>query len=306
MASMDHLIGEATAFASTRGLVVGAAGQAPHLLTHVPFALAPSPVRRGRDRVSGACSRHPAADRARRTDATRSRRARASAGTPVWRPRGAHRSRPPVAPLHLGNVRCSGFLPFISGARPHDPIPRARSAASVDDFTGRLVEIYKRVIARGRPIQPTRLSITRSDYMQDSESGRLLQVELNMIASSFGALSAGVTELHRHMLHRFGEDLVQAGLASERPSAAELDERLPHNQAVHTVVGGLAAAHRHYGDPTFVARSRPPPRAAPAPALMPCCGARAQGQRGVCGAARGAQCGRPARAGVRPLGGPRH
>lgn len=93
--------------------------------------------------------------------------------------------------------------------------------------------------------------------MEDSESGRLLQVELNMIASSFGALSAGVTDLHRHMLRRFGRELAEAGLASGTLSVAELDKRLPSNDAVHTVVGGLAAAHKHYGEPTCVAQLRP-------------------------------------------------
>ena len=51
--------------------------------------------------------------------------------------------------------------------------------------------------------QKARLSVLRSDYMlhdtADGGAARLLQVELNTIAASFGCLSTRVSELHTHL-----------------------------------------------------------------------------------------------------------
>lgn len=68
-----------------------------------------------------------------------------------------------------------------------------------DAFTNRLFQIY---LLHGGPKakQALQLGIHRSDYMLDESSQRLLQVELNTMASSFGCLSARVTQLHHFLL----------------------------------------------------------------------------------------------------------
>ena len=72
-----------------------------------------------------------------------------------------------------------------------------------DAFTGRLLELSKLVQQEGVQ-QQTYLGIHRSDYMLHepqtdvpSDSQRLLQVELNTIASSFGCISTLVSGMHR-------------------------------------------------------------------------------------------------------------
>lgn len=74
------------------------------------------------------------------------------------------------------------------------------------------------------------LAVTRSDYMLHEPTSRMLQVELNTIASSFGCLSTQVSKLHRFMLGR-------AGFQEE-----ELATMLPENNAMDNIVDGLAAA----------------------------------------------------------------
>lgn len=70
-----------------------------------------------------------------------------------------------------------------------------------DAFTGRLLALSRAVQHEGVQ-QQTYLGLHRSDYMlhePPSGSGppRLLQVELNTIASSFGCMSSLVSGMHR-------------------------------------------------------------------------------------------------------------
>lgn len=72
-----------------------------------------------------------------------------------------------------------------------------------DAFTGRLLELSKRVHAEGIQ-QKAYLGIHRSDYMlhepqagNASDSQRLLQVELNTISSSFACISSLMSDQHR-------------------------------------------------------------------------------------------------------------
>ena len=67
--------------------------------------------------------------------------------------------------------------------------------AQNDEFTGRLLSIYKEVVARGIRCSIS-LGLHRSDYMLHAVEGdprQLMQVELNTIAASFGALSSKVS-----------------------------------------------------------------------------------------------------------------
>jgi glutathione synthase len=68
-----------------------------------------------------------------------------------------------------------------------------------DPFTGRLMEIYRKILFDERIKEQPKiiLELHRSDYMLhevDSDPRTFMQVELNTIASSFGALSSKVTE----------------------------------------------------------------------------------------------------------------
>lgn len=154
-----------------------------------------------------------------------------------------------------------------------------------DDFTRRLVEVFLEV--RKQPMeQSVYLGIHRSDYMLDmprEEGGehRMLQVELNTIASSFGCLSDKVSQLHRFLLLRFGEshgllqwfvtkypelgsvaDLLkeitekEAGENSEKEGLAA---RLPINGALQGTPNALAVAAKVYIDQQGDSGSTPRP-----------------------------------------------
>jgi hypothetical protein len=66
----------------------------------------------------------------------------------------------------------------------------------VDEFTARLLEIHEKMKAINKK-EDIRLGLHRSDYMLDSETNSLLQIELNTISSSFPGLGSLVSELHR-------------------------------------------------------------------------------------------------------------
>jgi glutathione synthase len=108
--------------------------------------------------------------------------------------------------------------------------------------------LQREVLASGES-QKIRLGLHRSDYMlhlapqsaaTDAGGGGrggpptlgLLQVELNTIASSFGCLSAKVTNLHKHLLPK-----------SAPPS---LVGTVPDNDAAAGLARGLSFAHREY------------------------------------------------------------
>lgn len=61
-----------------------------------------------------------------------------------------------------------------------------------------------------------------------------MQVELNTIAASFGALSTQLSKLHQYLLSRF-------------PSANSIKpEQLPGQNTLHGFADGIAAAHRAF------------------------------------------------------------
>ena len=96
-------------------------------------------------------------------------------------------------------------------------------AAKADaDFTGRLLEIAQKVTKEG-VAQEAMLALNRSDYMlhaPDSEGSSgggakvtgLLQVELNTIAASFGALSSLTGQLQKFLIERFAGAAVPGGV----------------------------------------------------------------------------------------------
>eukprot|EP00192_Tetraselmis_astigmatica_P003967 CAMPEP_0117674322 /NCGR_PEP_ID=MMETSP0804-20121206/14973_1 /TAXON_ID=1074897 /ORGANISM="Tetraselmis astigmatica, Strain CCMP880" /LENGTH=468 /DNA_ID=CAMNT_0005483177 /DNA_START=366 /DNA_END=1772 /DNA_ORIENTATION=- len=105
-----------------------------------------------------------------------------------------------------------------------------QAAAAEDEFTANLLSLSAEV---GEGGEQRVLAINRSDYMLDSPSGRLLQVELNTIASSFGCLSNLVGNMHKYI----------TGRLSNGWDAGEL----PENQALEKLPAALAAAAAEYG-----------------------------------------------------------
>mmetsp|Transcript_18669 Transcript_18669/g.34588 ORF Transcript_18669/g.34588 Transcript_18669/m.34588 type:complete len:473 (-) Transcript_18669:100-1518(-) len=110
-----------------------------------------------------------------------------------------------------------------------------------DDFTRRMVELCKQVESEG-VVQRTYLGINRSDYMLDGGT-KLLQVELNTIASSFGCLSARVGRMHRFLLtrHKASSEVV-----ARIGDAPDVENKLPNNTADKEIPSGIAAAAKIY------------------------------------------------------------
>ncbi|EEC69407.1 hypothetical protein OsI_38561 [Oryza sativa Indica Group] len=73
----------------------------------------------------------------------------------------------------------------------------------VDDFTSRLLEIHRKMMEINKE-ENIRLGLHRSDYMLDSETNSLLQIELNTISASFPGLGSLVSELHRTLIDQYG------------------------------------------------------------------------------------------------------
>eukprot|EP01041_Mallomonas_annulata_P003989 gene3989-7945_t len=105
--------------------------------------------------------------------------------------------------------------------------------AQSDSFTSELIKIFRETSGTGIRKQSITLSINRSDYMlhdRPNDSRKLLQVELNTIAASFGALSTKISEMH----------------AAFYSHSLSTQESLPSNKALNEIAAGLAAAHGAY------------------------------------------------------------
>ncbi|VAI14458.1 glutathione synthetase, chloroplastic isoform X2 [Triticum aestivum] len=99
----------------------------------------------------------------------------------------------------------------------------------VDDFTSRLLDIHRKMMDANKE-ENIRLGLHRSDYMLDSETNSLLQIELNTISVSFPGLCSIVTELHRTLINQYGNLLC-------------LDaKRVPGNDASRQFAKALAKA----------------------------------------------------------------
>ncbi|WVZ50112.1 hypothetical protein U9M48_001399 [Paspalum notatum var. saurae] len=109
----------------------------------------------------------------------------------------------------------------------------------VDEFTARLLEIHEKMMAVNKK-EDIRLGLHRSDYMLDSETNSLLQIELNTISSSFPGLGSLVSELHRTLLNRYGKVL---GLDSKR---------IPQNWAATQFAEALGKAWAEYNNESAV------------------------------------------------------
>jgi len=136
------------------------------------------------------------------------------------------------------------------------------NAAQADPFTRRLVDMSRALHAPPGLRQRTFLGIHRSDYMLHEPEGtgpsdaRFLQVELNTIASSFGALASKTADLHSFLLHRCGVCSDDASVALREKfnfrESSELQGRLPANETLRQIPRALATAHVVYGAPGAV------------------------------------------------------
>lgn len=190
-----------------------------------------------------------------------------------------------MAPPDCCHVRLSSAATLTSRSDA-DASHSLGSVVAEDAFTGRLLELSKRVQAEGVR-QKAYLGIHRSDYMlhepqaeTPNDTQRLLQVELNTISSSFACISSLVSDLHRcvcrtvngphgslaltqtrrchplrsFLISRYGPDL--PALASYYDlELSSLSARLPPNAAIRELPDALAAAHAHYGVQEYVSRS---------------------------------------------------
>jgi len=115
----------------------------------------------------------------------------------------------------------------------------------VDEFTGKLWEVYETVRAEGGPVQLD-LGMLRSDLMLDTHKPTCKltpcqpfccwkQVELNTIASGFGWMGPASRKIHRYVLGEAGK--------------ADLLENIPDNLALEGLAGAMVEAWRIYNRP---------------------------------------------------------
>ena len=154
-------------------------------------------------------------------------------------------------------IRAVGLTPVFN--RLMDLVSRDRtylratlSTAAVEDtFTGELLALLDRVEAILGPGQasmedPVTLMINRSDYMLDEPTGRLLQVEINMIAASFASLSSLTSKLHRYLASRYTKRDGYEGYEYQEQTDAEGQSNLPANEPHVRMADSMAAAIKQY------------------------------------------------------------
>ncbi|KAK9137125.1 hypothetical protein Sjap_007719 [Stephania japonica] len=105
----------------------------------------------------------------------------------------------------------------------------------VDTFTSRLLDIHSKMLEINKK-EDIRLGLHRSDYMLDSQTKDLRQIELNTISSSFPGLSCLVGKLHKYLLNHYGNHL---GLDSAQ---------VPENTAVFQYAEALARAWKEFNN----------------------------------------------------------
>jgi glutathione synthetase len=118
-------------------------------------------------------------------------------------------------------------------------------AAKVDPFVADQMKIYKAVMKEGIS-QQTYLGIHRSDYMihspsstgETKEEERILQVELNTIAASFGCLSTKVNQMHQYLQQK--EKLFQGSTTNSSKAV------LANNNAPEGLANAIHKAHKQY------------------------------------------------------------
>lgn len=106
------------------------------------------------------------------------------------------------------------------------------STIKVDKFTAKLFECYKLMKPRKDSLS---LTLIRSDYLPHKYEGNLLkQVEINTIASSFGALATILRDVHCYVLGELDQN-------------DKITRNLPENKALRGLCDGMLRAWEMYG-----------------------------------------------------------
>jgi len=127
-----------------------------------------------------------------------------------------------------------------------------KNTIKVDEFTGKLFEIYEKVKEQGGSPQELSLGMLRSDLMLDNHccppesdckfDGQVFccwkQVELNTIASGFGWLGPASGILHRYIVQEAGHP--------------ELLKNIPDNNALGGLAEAMINAWKLYNNPKSV------------------------------------------------------
>lgn len=103
-----------------------------------------------------------------------------------------------------------------------------------DDFTKRLFDIYKTVKSENL-LNTINLGVIRSDYMLHSDN-TIKQVEINTVASSFGAVSSVIAKTHKYVLRELGYN------------GADHEKNLPDNGSVEKICHGMIRAWELYNN----------------------------------------------------------
>lgn len=108
----------------------------------------------------------------------------------------------------------------------------------VDEFTGRLYQLYDKVRKEGFG-QCIMLGLIRSDYLPQSHEGnRIKQVEINTIASSFGGIGTHLVAMQRYVLQELGHP--------------EMIKNLAENNALEGLCSGMLEAWKIFGNKNAV------------------------------------------------------
>jgi len=105
----------------------------------------------------------------------------------------------------------------------------------VDEFTGKLWEIYETIKSEGGPVQACDVGLFRSDYFYCCANSVIKQVEFNTIASSFGCLTSNLVHGHKYVV----------GELNRR----DLLKDIPENLALEGLAGAMVEAWRIYNRP---------------------------------------------------------
>ncbi|CAN3373648.1 hypothetical protein DIURU_005453 [Diutina rugosa] len=111
------------------------------------------------------------------------------------------------------------------------------------EFTGRLFETYQKSLVDGKPVQRVSLGLFRSDYMVDTETNSIKQIEFNTVSVSFGGLSTKVGQLHNY--------LNSQGFYDDNYSYEYYNKDvIPVSPSTVELARGLAKANEKYGELT--------------------------------------------------------
>ncbi|XP_050086907.1 glutathione synthetase-like isoform X1 [Anopheles aquasalis] len=150
-------------------------------------------------------------------------------------------------------VRLQPVLNELIHAVAHDSeflLETLKSTEKVDEFTGRLVEIYRTVLSEGIA-QPLSLGLLRSDLMLETKCDNMCseprvrpygayccwkQVEINTIASGFGHLGPSSKYLQSYILTELGHQ--------------DKLENLPENRALSGLCDAMVEAWKLQNRPT--------------------------------------------------------